>query len=605
MMFFLGVLSVFQLILVPGFIIIRWLPGKRSIIQQFVYIFMLSLLANYAAVFALVSVGLYTRLVVLGLFALEVVFLAWLERERLRRLQGGRLTHIKKSAAKSVKEFSQWFEKDALRASLYLISSTLALGAITAVLWIWVSNFNTVFQNWDAWASWDRWAVKWAENRIPGDTWEYPQLIPISYSLAYKFIGTTAIKFFGKSIMPLFTLLIVLMMFDLGRTFRSFGYMLGAVFAYYTIDLFLGQYVADGYVDIPVACFSLMAIYTLLLARGIRDKAELKNTLFLGALATAAAAVTKQTGLYLMVFYPIFAYFWVLVDRKDFKLSESFGLLAKFVGVTLLLVLPWYVLMQYRIVFGGNQSNIEYVINEIYKGQTLPERFIAAVGSLNSYVWYFVFAFASLLMVDNRFKQLLVFVVFPFAILWAFFLSYEHRNLAVALPLLAMTVGVSVEAWIERARQLTRSRSLKRRVQKPSYALLIVGLVLALGVGLVLSDQILTDRQISQQRLIFEPALNQKIYRYFSSHNGPEPVITSYPIGWLPELENTWVQERFQDYVGYEAVLTNHPKATLILVPLTRAHPAILEEIQMNLASGLYQLEFTEGDYILVRTPER
>src|SRR5690606_4925023 len=118
----------------------------------------------------------------------EVGTLVWLERERLRSFKRGWLSKTKRWATKSAREFSEWMQKDALSASLYLIASALAVGAIVVVLWIWVSNFGTVFQNWDAWASWDRWAVKWAENRFPGDTWEYPQLIPTSYSLTYKFI---------------------------------------------------------------------------------------------------------------------------------------------------------------------------------------------------------------------------------------------------------------------------------------------------------------------------------------------------------------------------------------------------------------------------------
>ena len=105
--------------------------------------------------------------------------------------------------------------------------------------------------------------------------------------------------------------------------------------------------------------------------------------------------------------------------------------------------------------------------------------------------------------------------------------------------------------------------------------------------------------------MIFEPTLNQKLYRYFSSHDGPEPVITSYPVGWLPDLEAMWRFERFQDYDAYQATLADHPEVTLILLPLLRAEPSIVAEVQANIASGLYQLEFSEVDYILVRIPSR
>jgi hypothetical protein len=244
-MLFLGILSVLQLIALPGLLLIRLFAGKRGAIQQALFVFMLSLLANYVAVFALVTVRLYLRPVVLALFVLEFAAVLWLYRSTLVGTIS--LKDRRDQISNSVKLFGEWLSKDFLKASLYLFFTVIAVVAILWVVWVWVANFNTVFQNWDAYASWDRWAIKWADNRIPGDTWEYPQLIPTAFSLPYKFIGTIAVKFFGKSIMPLFTLAIGLMLFDLGRKYRSFGYMLAAGFAIYTINLFLGEYIADAH----------------------------------------------------------------------------------------------------------------------------------------------------------------------------------------------------------------------------------------------------------------------------------------------------------------------------------------------------------------------
>ncbi|MEX1246978.1 MAG: hypothetical protein WEA61_00730 [Anaerolineales bacterium] len=602
MMLFLGVLSVFQLALLPGLLLVRLFPGKRGVIQQLVYVFMLSLLANHLVVFLLAFLQLYTRTIVLVLFALEVATLIWLYRAHLLNITGGWQKKFQDATSRGLQSFGVWIKKDFWSAALYFVFALIAILGILWVLWIWVANFDTVFQNWDAWASWDRWAVKWAQNRIPGDTWEYPQLIPTSYSLTYKFIGTTAVKFFGKSIMPLFTLAIVLMLFDLGRKYRSFGYMLGAGLALYSINLFLGQYIPDGYVDIPVACFSLMAVYMLLHARSIRSLAELKSTLLLGSLATAAAALTKQPGLYVMAFYPLLAYLWILKDRKEFKLREALGLLARNFLIVLVLVVPWYAFMEYRILYGGNTSNIQYVITDIYRGQTLPDRFVAAVNSLGSYAWFFAFALVSLLVLDSAFRQIVIFLIFPFSILWAFFLSYEHRNLAVALPLLAMTVGVAAEAWVARIRQAVGKR---KELRFPVVAVLAVGAMLLVAATLMINDEVLIAHQISEQRLIFEPTLNQKLYRYFSSHGGPEPIFSNYPVGWLPDLEETWRFERFQDYDSYQQNLLNNPDITLILVRLSSIDPRIAEEVQVYIDAGVYQVIFTEVDYILVRIPAR
>ena len=601
-MLFLGVLSVFQLLLFPGLLLIRLFPGKRGLIQNFVYVFMLSLLANYAGVLILVGVGLYLRSVILAIFALEIAALIWLNRSYLMKVLDGSGTRIKSSVPAALKTFADWVKKDFWSATLFFVFATLAILGMIWVLSVWVANFNTVYQTWDAWASWDPWAVRWAKNSFPGNTWEYPQLIPVSYSIAYKFIGTTAVKFFGKSIMPLFALVIGVMLFDLGKKFRSFGYMLGAGLALYSINLFLGKYIPDGYVDIPVAAFSLMAVYSLLSARQLTNKQAITSTLLLGTLSSAAAAVTKQPGLYIMAFYPILAYLWVLRRNKNFKTREGLTLLAKHFLLALVVVIPWYAFIEYRIIYGNASSNIQYVITDIYKGQTLPERFIAAVASLGNFVYFYVFAIISLLVLDNRFRQLLLLVILPFSILWAFFLSYEIRNLAIALPLLAMTVGVSAEAWLLRFKDLLGKRA---RIRFPAFAILLLGLV-ALGAGtLALNDERIIQRQISQQRQIFEPTLNDKLYKYFSHAEGPEPVITSYPIGWLPDLEGLWINERFRDYVKYQQTLISHPKVTLVLVPTVTPDPQIIDEIWLNINDGIYQLIFTEANYMLIRIPAR
>lgn len=601
-MLFLGVLSVFQLLLFPGLLLIRFFPGKRGLIQYSIYVFMLSLLANYIAVVALVSVGFYTRLVVLVLVAIEVSVLVWLNRASLLKVLDIGAHRIKNSVPTSLKSFADWVKEDFWVASLYFVFAILAVLGLIWVLSVWVSNFNTVYQTWDSWASWDRWAVKWAENRIPSDTWEYPQLIPVSLSVAYKFIGTTAVKFFGKSIMPLFGLVIGLMLFDLGKKYRSFGYMLGAGLALYSIYLFLGKYLPEAYVDIPVACFSLMAVYSLLSAKRMVKKQEISSILLLGSLSSVAAAVTKQTGLYIMAFYPIFAFFWVLRGNKNFKTGEAVWLAAKYLLLALALVVPWYAYREYQIIYGGSDSNIQYVISDIYKGQTPPQRFVAAVESLGSYVYFYIFALFSLFVLDNRFRQLLILVIFPFSILWAFFLSYEGRNLAVALPLLSMTVGVAAENWLNYFQSHVR-KGIKFRY--PAYAALFLGL-LTLGAGtLAFKDERIVQRQISQQRQIIEPKLNEKLYRYFGHDGGPQPVITDYPINWLPDLEGIRRYDSFQDFDAYHESLLKYKDAELILVPLLTANQLILDEIQRAIEAGTYQVIFTEANYQLIHIPLR
>jgi hypothetical protein len=214
----------------------------------------------------------------------------------------------------------------------------------------------------------------------------------------------------------------------------------------------------------------------------------------------------------------------------------------------------------------------------------------------------FLFAFVSLLVLDSSFRQLLILMVFPFSILWAFFLSYEARNLAVAMPLLSLSIGAAVQSWTSKLQTALKGRSVLRA---PVYAALVLGVVTIGAATLAFKDDAIIARQVSEQKQIFEPLLNQKIYRYFASHNGAEPIISSYPIGWLPDLRDYWAYDNLQSLGAFHNSLERNPEITLLLIPVNEASPVIVEEVQQNIQSGLYSLQFTEGDYILVRIPPR
>lgn len=616
-MLLLGILSVFQLTWVPGLLLIRLFPGRRTFIQQTAFVFVLSLLANYVVVILLTVFGLYYRAVMLGLFAAQLLALGWLYRDSLLARPRVGLETLRGYFAEQTKALKAWIAKDPLSAILYVASAAVASMALVWILHLWVDNFGTVFEKWDSWASWDRWAEKWAGNRIPGDTWEYPQLIPILLSVSYKFIGTVAVKFFGKSIMPLFAVLTVLALIDLGRRYRSFGYLLAAGLALYSFNLFLPEYFWEVYVDIPVASLGTLAIVTLLLAQGVKDKQELKVLLTLGSLVTAVAGITKQTGVYILACYPLFAYVWVLRERKDFKLREALSFLGKNVLLALLIVVPWYAYVQYNIMQGTRVSNIQYVISDIYAGQTLWERFVVALKSLHAYIYWYVFLLLSLAVLSKPLRHLALLVILPFSILWAVFLSYEYRNLAIALPLLSLANGAALEAWVLRGQSwLAKNKTwLPRLGGKPSAlkslarkvtpaALLVLGALVLGGLSLLVSGQDLIVEQDRLERGMFHPPLNERLYNYLGRTNGPEPIITHYPLGWLPELEDTWRYEPFTDFEAFQETLANNPDAALLLVP-SWAAPEIWDYLYQQIDANTYEIQFIQDHYTLIRMLER
>ena len=79
MLFFLGMLSFFQIVFIPGFILLRLSKLiTKNIIQTIIYSFSLSLIVNYLVVFFLTAMHIYKPLVIYIFIALELFILAYI-----------------------------------------------------------------------------------------------------------------------------------------------------------------------------------------------------------------------------------------------------------------------------------------------------------------------------------------------------------------------------------------------------------------------------------------------------------------------------------------------------------------------------------------------
>ena len=82
-MFFLGILAFLQITCLPGILLIKAFKIKGSLIQLAVSAFGISLIANYATVLLLTTLGIYLKPVMLALIVLECVYMVWLFKDEL------------------------------------------------------------------------------------------------------------------------------------------------------------------------------------------------------------------------------------------------------------------------------------------------------------------------------------------------------------------------------------------------------------------------------------------------------------------------------------------------------------------------------------------
>jgi hypothetical protein len=589
------------MVVLPGWIILRVLRFRGSLTQWLVSIFGLSLVVNYAAVVLLTTAGLYQRGVVLFLFCVELGLLGWEYRSSFT-------VNLEQAASKTWQTLSglrpdvSKQEGPFLPRFLYRLALIgLALLAISSLLWVvqvFYDNLGSVFNSWDAVVSWNRWAVSWAAGQFPSGSGHYPQLLSTNWSLSYVFMGSSQVQFFAKGIMPLFLFWILLMMFDLGWSNASAGAFLAVVLTRLVVKKFVGEFIPEGYSDIPVAFFGFLAVYTLLKLRQVKpEPGQVRLGLALGALFAGGAAVTKQAGVYILVLYPLLAYLLVLRQTDQLSRREKVTWILQALGLALCLVLPWYIYKQLAISLGKDMSEVAWVTNDIYQGVPVQERIWPALLSLEKYFYLLALLIPALLVMEGAYVWLVLLIVFPFTLSWAAYFSYDARNLTLIFPFLGLAVGMGVEGFLKRILDWLG----RWRVERLRLLWLFLGL-LAGFLGLLLwqlPDNTLVSRQIEKQKQIFNPELNQQLYKYFEKNKTDLKVLTNYPINQLPGLEGRAFEMSFNDFGAYKAAL-DKPEYGFLLVP-NYALEDVQADIDQGIKAGKLKQVFKVDNYVPYR----
>jgi hypothetical protein len=595
-MFFLGILAFLQITCLPGILLIKAFKIKGGFIQLVVSAFGISLMANYIIVLTLTALGIYLQPVLLVLLVLECGYLAWLFKDELLTPleQGipaawsGLVGHINHLLPGQRQE-----EQAAYTVLLRAFTAGMGLWALSVLIWgirVFIGNLGTVFSAWDAVVSWNRWATIWAQNQFPTGTWHYPQLLPANLSVTYVFMNNNQIQLFAKAMVPLFMLAILLILFDLGLSWKNAGTFIAVVLAQLIYKKFVGDYLAEGYADIPVSFFALLSVYTLLKAKQpLAPASELHQAVFLGAIFAAGSAVTKQAGLYLLGLYPLLAYFILLKDPPQMDKRQKIRLLLISMAAALILTAPWYIYKQIGIWQAKDASEVAYLTETVYHGQTILERFSHAAQSLGKYALLLAFLIPALFLLDSALRWVVLLVVLPFAAIWMIYFSYDTRNLALIFPLWALAAGMALGRLVELSLGLA-SRLNVLRLRAYWVGLLVLAGLLVLPA--IFSTNRLQQIQVNQQKQIFNSGLNAKLYDYISQVKPGIKILTNYPIAFLPGLENNQVNYWYTDFASFDQ-LRSQPDINYLLIP-DNADPAILADVEKNLNSGNYRLIFKD-----------
>jgi hypothetical protein len=263
----------------------------------------------------------------------------------------------------------------------------------------------------------------------------------------------------------------------------------------------------------------------------------------LSALTCGAAAITKQAGLYVVLWYPILCYAFALKPQQH-KHVNSLVVIGAAMLLILSLCLPWYIYIQYLINHGQAVSELSFVTHNIYQasGYSLSLRLIFGCILLGGVFWLCL-----LLSLIYHYKKIspisiLLLMTLIYTSVWLCFYTYATRNLSIITPWLGLSTALACQynyirkvmsCLIEKARGYWLSLSLK-----PLH--MVFGFIL---VGFILSQipqcstQALLQSQISQQQSMGDKTLDTMLLRYQVTQGFKGKILTSWDyLGHIPGL---------------------------------------------------------------------
>lgn len=434
MTYFLGLVGVLQIMLIPGLLLYRLLNDvqHKNFWMNLPLILSLSFIFNYFMVVGLTTFHYYIPHVLRSIVGAELVLLI-LSYPRFWNLPMTTARYNFQLFGRKNKQSNQYTK---IYFAVFFLVLLLFIG-------LWINSWGQVFGIRDPAVSYNPWAIEWSNNQFPTYTWHYPQLLTTNWSIAYVMMGTlplhVVLEMFPASLNLVFPILFVIIFLDLFRKEHNRGYLLSGIL----LSLFMASawtYISHGHMDWVCAFLNLLSL-KLIYELSVHPQKKIPWRSYIQIiLVISAAALSKPAGITTLVLAPLLFATLVRFDtvkRPEILLLYSYVLLA-------LLVLPWYIYAEYHETLSSNHgADLLFLIWGIFRLTSWPSYIsqALAVGWIPLVFLLATFFFSKSL---PRFWRFVFYFYSPYFFIWAFLYSYDSRNLDILLPILTTCVGLII-----------------------------------------------------------------------------------------------------------------------------------------------------------------
>ena len=609
-LFLNGMLALFQITVLPGLLLLKWIKlAKSTFFQSLVYVFALSLIANFCMVIIFTALKIYTAYMLYLVVLAEIIIIFKLYSSEFKKTTAEVSESIFNKIGWHISSLVETFQRRKIHDPVYalgiiVVSVAFVYLSLDSLLWVFKifrNNLGDIFHLGDAVLNWNPWATLYWYKQVFPDAYHYGQLIPASWSVIYKFMENTHVQFFATSIMPLFFLFALILMFDRGLESKELHFFIALVFLRYMVKKFAFEIIDDGYVDVALMFFAFLPFFVIIKARDM-ERNQQERYLLLGSILAGGAGATKQGGLFVLFAFFLLAYVLIIRNSRTTGAHQDLKLLGKMALISCLIALPWYIISEVLLRMSSRMSEFQ-AINEIVLGdKTYLERLTAGILMVEKYNILYIVSILTVPFLDRIYRWLVLAVIIPYYFIWALFFSYDARNLTLTFPLVSLTAAAGLVQIGYRSEGLIRWLRLSK-VKAYIVALILVVLLFFFGaINPVFSDSALVERQISLQKKLFFPQLNEAIYAAVANSDPGTKILSNYRIELLPGLESNAILYKFPNLADYLDKLQGNPDIRLILLSKD-VSPDIVNFVLAQINDGNYNLLTEAGNWLLIKIP--
>ncbi len=430
-MFGIGILSLMQAWFLPGLSLLV-LSKKLKLIDKLILSLPLSISLNYILVFILVLTKSYNQLSLYILISIELFLIIYFLKKN-------------NNDVKNLKSALRFLEFSNLKIKFNIID-LIAILIFLIYLFLAVSNIGNVIGKGDP-VTYYNWTLDIINNKIPTQSYDYPQAAAILGSISFVLLNTLKIEFFSAAIFliqPLWIFFIFYRTAFILKTYENeikYSLIFTSLIILYNFRHYL---LFINLPDATVALGTVVAGYVLILFfKNVQIGLNLHTILL--SIAVSFPALLKQVGIYTSFIFPIL--YLILFYNKDKKIFNNFILIC---SVIFLIISPWYILRFYEyFILGLDQSSA-----------------LGIASSYNVYDNFFIYSFEVLyrlfglsfipilFLIIFSFKKKIaqnIFLVFllPYYIIYIFLFGYEFRAFAPAMAVVGILCGIGLSNFVE------------------------------------------------------------------------------------------------------------------------------------------------------------